>query len=848
MQQISQTERIAKSFFNLKTYRSLKQALLSKVKNKSELHVFGTTTLAIEASKQFSIRGVSIDKISQSLFQNFRSAKTGIYLQAKLREAIVKGNYEHKGFLIHRLTELVATFYVFAEFNVNKLLSPKEDLRSIEIIQLLNILLDDPHAKDYHLKKESLTKEEISFILCGHTSLNKIIFYEIEYLNFLRMSLIHWLKSKGFTIEFNVPYDQTFQNSYKYWSRLYHVVTKQELAQCEIIDEPFIEAGQGVKFGLFNEGEQNIKMIADREDVEVIDFPSPNSFQQYVKHKKDERIFAIDSEDVAAIVDQSKANIYEDEFGKFVYFLQFCEHKNENIYLQYNTFVELLTSGWIHTSAISGKKSLALISDLQEYMEGIESIHDILERLNRLQELEIVSRSFDRENSKDSGRNQYKRYMLNPFRAFSFLHQERYEITIHQLVELVIQLEKVCKFLVIEEERTINVNDYFKRWQHVLNNASDNESKGSIEKLFQQSYPDNWEFSIPELLSLIFLEAESLIERDREIYPESRLQEFMLNDREIESLHITNLTFLNFPQIHHTPISEFFDYRDLKELINHLQFDNQYKRNLLLHSLWVDFAVKECFEELSTYQLFNVLAHYRGKVKFSWINHMQENNLKSVYLDILADLYCSSKITTWDAPVSIHEFNIENEEKEELTINIGLLENKIPDLYWLDHDFCAKKFYLTALIEKQPIYSSDFHQQFIFSKIGKLFSYSDAERENFRTFIYPLFPHWTDTKKGNLIDMEYKTLLTNFKNFENISYPKEMRGLQILRSVYLENRRRKARNQYRNDGNYHEKKLLEQFMEHINEYDVQAEPGSHCKMCPHLSSCLEGVYSIDSIN
>ena len=474
-------------------------------------------------------------------------------------------------------------------------------------------------------------------------------------------------------------------------------------------------------------------------------------------------------------------------------------------------------------------------------MSGTETIYEIKDRLLLLTEFEQLSRSFDRENAEDVGRNRMKRYMLNPFRAFAFLNQDRYEVTIHQLIELVEKLEQTLKYFLIEENETINVNEYFSRWKSYLEQHINGEGISFWIEVINTRYPEDWNFAIEELLQLIYLEVSSVSDEKQTIRSMDSVLEIILEES-TPSLHITNITQMNFPEKYRTSISEFFDYTEIKECIQ----ENIEERAEYLYFLYVDFTVAHSFEQLSIYQLYQILSQFTGDITLSLIKNLDKHSFRNIHFDILADLYCNGEIIAYEAPS-----NEWQPEKENSTLSkpfsVEKIAGKIPDLYWLDHDFCSKKFFLTTFIEQQPVYHHEFHQRFIFSKIGKLFSYSKDEREQFRKYIYPLFPNWTYTLKENLIDLEYKTELRHYKTFENISYPKEMKSLQILRTVYRENRRTKARNQYRRDK-FNDKELIKQFEKNIDTKHVVAEPGNHCKMCPHLDSCVEGMYAIDNLN
>lgn len=824
------------SYFPVNTYISL-QTYLQDIKQEShELHVFSTNGVGKTINQNYYLVATSIQEMQQAIFGSYFTSRTYIYLQALCRQEIVTNDYKHQEYLLNRIDSIVRDYYLFIELGVNEITYRFEDSRRNEVLRVINFLLKHPLTLKYWQQKRHLDKKTLSQKLVNHVNLQKIHFYEIEYMTFGRISFIFWLKMKGFDIEFHVPYDLRSPKLHRFWNDVYQIITNIELQN---VTEDSKNDLPGNNFAFFYEN----KDLRQKDDLHltIMEFATPHDFSQYVK-KRNERLIAVEAHMVRPIIENESKPLYENDIGKFIYFLQFCKLERDNFHLTYETFCELLTSAFVKTKVVEGKQALPLLLDLEEYVHGVETLNDIKERLQLLISLDTISRSFDKENAEDVGRNRIKRYMLNPFRSFAYLNHDRYEITYHQLVDLVHKLEQVLYELVLSENITMNVNEYFNRWKAFINRELfEEEQKKFWLNIFNRSYPDDWHFSINELLQLIYFEATIETEKYEKVKPFDFVQEIIM-DKSAHAIHITNITQMNFPEMHTAEKSSFFSHTDLKYIIKNQV--KQYKR--FLYFLYVDYTVIHSFEDLSIFRLYQILSQFKGKVTLSWIKNLEENSIRNIYFDILADLYCNGKIVTYQAP--IHKINLDKKQSHQVDeININHIKGKIPNLYWLDHDFCAKKFFLTTFIDQYPIYENHLHQQFVFSKIGRLLTYSDNEREKFRQYIYPLFPQWTYTRKENLIDLEFKTELY-YKTFENISYPKQMNRLQILRSVYRENRRTKARNLYRKTTSFNDKDLLKQFLENIKEDHVVAEPGNHCKMCPHLNSCLEGMYAIDNIN
>src|SRR5699024_9699354 len=155
-----------------------------------------------------------------------------------------------------------------------------------------------------------------------------------------------------------------------------------------------------------------------------------------------------------------------------------------------------------------------------------------------------------------------------PFRAFNYTHADRYSVTINQLIELVERLETILKYLLIEEGKTLNVNEYFSRWLNLLDNVPESEEKQLWVSTFEDVVPNEWSFGIEELLALVYLSASNKEDGKTTIYDISRLQEVILSDKHHQKLHLTNVTQLNFPEKHQTTITNLFTYNELKQILN----------------------------------------------------------------------------------------------------------------------------------------------------------------------------------------------------------------------------------------------------------------------------------------
>ena len=113
---------------------------------------------------------------------------------------------------------------------------------------------------------------------------------------------------------------------------------------------------------------------------------------------------------------------------------------------------------------------------------------------------------------------------------------------------------------------------------------------------------------------------------------------------------------------------------------------------------------------------------------------------------------------------------------------------------------------------------------------------------NVEDYLFPLFPQWPITTKKNMLKTSYKRDIRISMKHQNISFPKNLADIQILRSKYLVTKRYKIRNAYRR-SNINPDRLFKEFSEEIE--NEKSEKGMHCSMCPHVLICLKGEFAID---
>jgi hypothetical protein len=867
--------------FQVETFQHPKKFYNSLVFENNVLHITAVTSLSVFLRKKFKDHSRNIstyvdtfDNLQTLLFPNWYSSFTEIYLTSRVRALL---NREEQTNIVKRMLnnipKCIKTLSYLVELNAPVLVETGELTEEQRVFtRIYQHLKKESVVQDYLSTRQRLTKENIAQ-KCKLPQVNKIYIYQLNQFDPSRMFFLHLCRALGIDIVFRIPFQREYSKLYNGWEVLYEELTKIPSTAWRTVEDD--NSLSGLKLALYIEGRHNEQAV-DHAEFTAYYFEHPADLKRYLhmnpQRTGEHRVVAPRYQEL----NQSMRDVLNWQFpekqehlgssplGKFLLFLFQCRRTDEEIHLSYETFVEFITSGWIYSGDVSGLHSLTLLTDLEPYMNGIETLQDIKTRIEALIEFNEMGRSFDELAKDQAGRHRIKRYLTNPFRAFPFIHQHRYDVTPKQLSELTIVLERKLRKLLPKEEESVYVAHYIKALHDEVAGLHAFFPKQSVQELQQRLLLQNdpkWSFTKEELADMVsvLLSRKGIMEEeDSEQQYFSGLEQLDGLVLDTEHIHVTDLSFKQFPKRREElSSSTHLNYSWVKHSINH-SFEGS-MANVLLHCLAMDYYSQDRSLAISIYNLYYALA-FSNKLTISWIKGLDEYDDQSIYLNILQHLHHDHKsLPRWQEEEEIVKYDFWNESQDEgqidpysssaieaqETIDLHHLVGEFPISSWLDYDFCARKFYFTSILQNHPIYETDFHQRLLFGTLGKLFSQIGEGRRDVEEFIYPLFPQWTNTLKTNLIDTEYYRELRQYRSFQNVSYPEVQGRLQRLRSQYIVGKRYKVKNSYREDK-YKDKEWLKEFKEHITPTNVQAEPGEYCKMCPHLMICKEGEYAIDN--
>ncbi|MGG3210778.1 hypothetical protein ABEO92_12205 [Geobacillus stearothermophilus] len=821
--------------------------------HEGEIHLTQSTALAQYLR---SVTGASKSQVLayhsfvRKLFPHWNHPHTEIYLRSMIRQYIHQHASEES---MNYLEKKVRDFYLSLRFLIEMGMTRLFDFPSMQLkeeqkflIGMFEQLRHDPIVVSYRQERAHLTKKKMAETLNIDTDIHTVCVHHFDYIDAVRMMMFYQLQQIGLHVIFYIPFNPHAPNVYQTWRKIYERVSGSEYSRWECVENS--QPRRGAKFARYL-GDRFLDQEDPLHHVRFLTFDHTTEFKEYLqKHpivKNHHEVVAKFEEDLNIYTNYARNDhFYASRYGQFFLSLQNCRKTNNGIFLTYDDYVNMMTSGWVQSGHVNGTQALTLLIDLRSYMDGVKSFQDIMERLQALVDLQEVSRVFDETAKEQAGSHRLKRYLSNPFRCFPYVHQSRYKITVKQLIECTKDLARKVNRLLLGEREKRNVRVYIKELNDIYVAVSgqwEPSAKQKMEKLFSVLIPVDWEFTMEELYQFITLHLGAVQdeEEDDQDSPQIvNIDQLIGKTLIAHNIHVTDLSLRTFP----------WEQSEMPHLLTHSWLKECIRRSFVagnrimrMNALVVDYYSRNVTRNTALYSIYHLLAYGKGQITFSYIKDLYEHDGPSIYFTVLQELYGQMEEVAEEQP---DEWKWEEETvvQEEISKEPLLA---IPDLLWLDSDFCQRKFFFNAFVEHHPIYENDFHQQQAFAIIGKLLAEQGDGEVLVRETIFPLFPQWTNAHKQNLLDTTYPSSLRTYKSYQNIYYPKAMKRLQRLGSRYMVTKNWKAKYQYDHDT-FRIDEHIKEFLSSVQTKEIEARSGQHCRMCPFLHVCKDGEYVIDA--
>ena len=869
--------------YKVKTHDNSREYFESLNIKDDELYICPNTNFSFMIRERIGIdieqrwRIIDIETVLDCIYKKWNTKTNQIVLKAIIRNIILelmetaKGSFlEELKFFDDNINVLFEDIRFIAEAGIKKIKFKKSTETKEAIKVIYDKLLVNDDFKRISSELFSIVDLKVFYKkIKGYTAgeVRKIYFYNINNLNINRWIMIELLSIIGFEVEFRVPYFEGINIVNKCWTDIYG---NKDIFSWEI------EQGQKRDFNKFKyvnflegtayTGIENEKVttktythISDLKKV-INDRPILTLYKDSVKSCKDIE------QDMNEI-----ENCFETDIGRFFNALYKCRVKDNIVHLDFSTYRDIITSGWLERQEWNGIALFEYLNDNSAYFKDVKTIDEIIHRIEILKELEGTNSIFEEHHKNKIKEDEQKRLLLNPFRVFNYNNLEKYNVTATYMLTLTIKLRSFILKALRNNSDFVNVEEHFEVLKTIFKNKyiidrRNNGTQKEVDCILRiwsvLNRPGKFleEMHKEELLehltiTLSFKNTEK--KQEEKDFIIDQLEGFMYRNHILNSkdkkIIITDLSYKAYEKYIKSKniYGKILTNNDMYEIINSSLGGKQ------LEYVNKAFNLKTISEKSAGYYLkfllANLFINFDGEKELSWIEGLRDKDTKSIILKQIESIYSTEKEEIDILEGNILDdsiLNVDESETEEIKVydidELKTNHTKYSEANYRDLDFCSRKFLYASIIDKHITYQSDFHNKLAFS--GLLSVLKDSMKnsnEDIVKFIFPLFPQWQEVIKENTLRCEYGSKkIRDYKYFDGINYPKKIDTVYLLKSKYLITEKWKIKNRY-NNGNFVSEEFYKSFLKDYTK-DEEFNGGRHCMMCPYLKVCKKGVFAIDN--
>lgn len=888
--------------YKVETHNNSREYYKQLVVENDAVYITANTSLShmikevSKVSKEDDWRVIDIENFINNLYPNWTDTINEVKLKSELRKSIYKvretikskEEIEELKFLEDNISVVYSDFRCLAEAGIKELSYETIDIKlklikdifnvfsktdlfkeiSREILNINEVIKFPPKLIEKHLSNiakvdENKAKVTKKIMDSKNNDIKKIYFFNISNLDLRRYLVAEILRCAGFEITFVIPYFSSLNIVNKCWDMVYGDTTLFNI---------------NINKKYCNPKRENLKYINFLEGKEVVDFleekiSSKNYREVYdfKKKIKDKNVITLYKDSLKSIMKRDSLNLkehcYQNSIGRFLFNLYNCRVIEDEIKIDFDTYREMITSGWVDYKGGNGARLKSYLVDNAEYFSGVTTLSEIINRIEKLKEVKEISDVFYEQSKDRIKKNTTKQFLSNPFKAFSYVDVDKYKITVNNMLEVTLKLKRFLLKAFENESGLINIEEHFNlliplyRNKYIVdlyNNGSEEQKKVTRRIYAVLSKPKEFgvELHRDELRDLFNVKLgleRKQIDQQEEDFSVDQLEGLIYRDKLLKNnngtIYLGDMSYKAYEK-YVEKLKEFnkvLSVNDLKYIFqNNL---NGKSKDIVLQGIKLQEDSRKAGESYFKFALANLIINYDGNIEFSWIEGLRKDDNKAIFLKQIEALYGKAEdegqFLESSEFIKEEDMNFEfitNYDKKNIISNV----NSVPEVAFRDLDFCGDKFLYSSILEGNPSYYSDFHHKLAFSALISIFKNNIEDGYlNMLKFVLPLFPQWKDVVKKNILDCEFSRKgLREYRYFDGINYPKSIDVLYLLKSKYIVTENNKIRNRY-NKGEFNGERYYKEFVEEFLEGE-QNNSGLHCRMCPHNYLCKKGEFVIDS--
>lgn len=690
--------------------------------------------------------------------------------------------------------------------------------------------------------------------LFGKSNIHSLVFHGFYYFTPIQEKILRLLESVGVKVIFLFCYDEKYPYANEIWRKTYSV----ENGYPDIASWNMERSNKKESYGEIFEG----RKAEIKNKLTIKEYATMMEFVHGMKHVSEQGYFIYSSNPNAA--NKILKDFYPDEYGErkilsypigqFVNTLnKMWDEDLQDIVLDEDRLIECFSSGWLAVEGISGKQYMQDLTYILPFFADCDRIAKWEERIELLRQIkEDVVEPFRQNLSVDDSVARWQEIMGNPFLNFSVfsVSDERLDV----ILKLIKQLLNMAREL-FAENKTLKVREHIRKLdqilkKHELSNELYEEEREIIKDLFEklgesdgvtmECFPSDISSALNLYMSGKFNEGEIQNNSIGMVSPIYHVDAACIKQR--GKVHVCLCDINNMPggkKEYVWPLTS----RHIKDC---------YKRtgNVLIKNM---IHIMECNYICNRYFMYAALKNQ--DVQLSWIRDMGDKiQSPSPYIKLVSE---STGIKLTPAVRNTITYKRVEEtvcgsgktvpyDLERMPLNTAK-EAK------MDYSVCPMKYALGYVVEKNPTFQNEFHQNYaingLIASIYSMMKTRGMTIDEIYKNVIELFPAMRKVEKRQVYDyIQYQSSFSDV-DFEGYSELGELRYSDERIKVRFPNKdvRNQAMERYA-------KLLTPDGQTGMNFYVTAADNETNpykkvkldvCLFCQHQDYCRYAVFAVD---
>ncbi|WP_077618310.1 hypothetical protein [Bacillus sinesaloumensis] len=527
-------------------------------------------------------------------------------------------------------------------------------------------------------------------------------------------------------------------------------------------------------------------------------------------------------------VEPSKKKLTDYPIGRFLYRLHQMKNRKTGLEDGSETFEELVTAEALMDSFSSGCLILNG-EDLRKYVKSLEKVIPYCNKATNFNSwIEMIENLIKEKKSLEKKTEQTNKHALSnrahlfhsmPIRQLSYFSVSTSNL--EKLIDGIKLLKGMNDALFGEWDTKRSITSHFKTLEEmVLKNVEDffeDDEKEIITNLVEEIADVKDEellFSLKDISKgLLFFLDGSLSETGETESVSDKV--FAFDQADGAPFRINRKFHLAFADHKALPISQGYSLWPIsRDTLVQLQ-ENTPELHLFEER-------KKQSSSITRYLLY-VLFHSSDDVRFSYAKHVgKESRLElALYLKLLNCESIQMERVTKEVEAGKKEINEQIDVKDAGWTLSMEREAKV----------CGKRASFSFILNEHTSFQSDFHHRFLYQNLiatlPMLVNSNVIAQKELRNVVDSWFPQWSDMNRNFLYESRIPNRYASLKKIEldDQKYSQAISYLHLLPTSYAHRNKDEVANE--------------------NVVLHKAIPGRHCRYCPFLSICNEGIYAND---